>query len=73
MNWLMGIHKPEVKNQQFIKTPVKYTPSELTRLAGRYFDADTVAYESFSKDRKNLMHLVIHNDSLKWQLKNNTL
>lgn len=73
MNWLMGLKKPGFKSKQFAKAPVKYTQADMEQLAGRYFDADTMGFESFSKDRKKLLQLVIHHDSLKWQLDKNTL
>ena len=73
MNWLMGIKKPAHENKQFSKKPVKYSQEDLKNLAGRYFDADTLGYESFTKDRKHLLQLVMHNDSLKLMLDKNTL
>jgi CubicO group peptidase (beta-lactamase class C family) len=73
MNWLLGIKKPPFQNKKFTPAPVNYTTAELQQFAGRYFDTDTLGFESFTKVRKNLLQLVVHNDSLKWQLDSHTL
>ncbi len=73
MNWLLGVKKQVIKLKQFTPTPTKYTKAQLQQLTGRYFDADTVGFESFTKDRKNGFNLIVHNDSLKWEINENTL
>jgi|GEM_PF-754485 len=73
MNWLLKIQKPPFVNKRFAKSPSTYSQAQLKQLAGRYFDVDTIGYESFTRDRKNLLQLVVHNDSLKWQLNSTTL
>lgn len=56
--------KPAIKT--FTPAPVKYTTAELMAFAGRYFNGeDTITFESFVKDRKNMLRFVKHNDSLK--------
>lgn len=73
MNWILGVKKQVIKLKQFTPTPTKYTKAQLQQLTGRYFDADTVGFESFTKDRKNAFNLIVHNDSLKWKINENTL
>lgn len=74
MNWLVENSGPKkIPMKQFKRIPVKYSKSQLENFAGRYFDADTLGYESYVKDRKNLLQLVVHNDSLKGLINNNQL
>jgi CubicO group peptidase (beta-lactamase class C family) len=73
MNWLMGLDKPVFQNKRFERKPIAYNTADLHALAGRYFDDDTLGFESFTRDRKNLLQLVMHRDSLKWQLDKHTL
>ena len=51
--------------QKYPGSPVKYSRKDLEPLAGRYFDEDTLGYESYTKDRKTPLYFVIDNDSLK--------
>lgn len=63
---LLGIKPTKLPMRTFSPAPVKYTPSELKAFTGRYFDEnDTITYESFVKDRKNMLRFIVHNDSLK--------
>ena len=56
--------KPLV-NKKFIPSPVRYSPGELKAFAGRYIDEDTIAFESYTRQEKNIVHYIIENDSLK--------
>ncbi|HEY0750041.1 MAG TPA: serine hydrolase domain-containing protein, partial [Chitinophagaceae bacterium] len=63
---LLGIKSTKLAMKTFTPAPVKYTSAELKAFTGRYFDSeDTITYESFVKDRKNLLRVIVHNDSLK--------
>ena len=48
----------------FVWAPVTYTPKELSQFAGRYFDKDTVTYESFVFDRKNVLKFEVEGNEL---------
>ena len=54
-------------NKKFEKTPVQYSQQALEQFTGRYIDEDTLTYESFVKDKKNILDFIILNDSLKWR------
>lgn len=56
--------KPFV-NKKFIPSPVKYSPEELKAFTGRYIDEDTVAFESYTHQEKNIVNFIMENDSLK--------
>ncbi|WP_332733293.1 serine hydrolase [Flavihumibacter sp.] len=62
---LVGETKSEPLQRKFLKGPVKYSLKDLEPLAGRYFEEDTIGYESYTKDRKQPLYFVIDNDSLK--------
>jgi CubicO group peptidase (beta-lactamase class C family) len=66
-NYLLKTAAKPFINKQFIRTSVTYTHKELKAFTGTYIDEDTVTFESFTKARKNIVHFVIINDSLKWQ------
>jgi hypothetical protein len=62
---LLNYEKPVFKNKQFNREKVQYSLEELRQFTGNFLNADTVTYESFVKNRRDEVTLVIHNDSLK--------
>ncbi|HLO36935.1 MAG TPA: serine hydrolase domain-containing protein [Lacibacter sp.] len=56
--------KPFV-NKKFMPSSVSYSPEELKAFTGRYIDEDTVAWESHTRQEKNIVNYIIENDSLK--------
>jgi CubicO group peptidase (beta-lactamase class C family) len=63
-HFIKGVSKP-FKDKKFIVSPVTYSKDELKSFAGSYYDEDTVSYESFTKEKKNIINFFIENDSLK--------
>jgi len=55
-------------NKKFISSPVIYTPGELKDFTGRFIDEDTISFESYTRQEKNIVHYIIENDSLKAKL-----
>lgn len=63
--FLLKTNEKPFVNKKFIPSPVRYSPEELKRFTGRYIDEDTVAFESYTRQEKNIVHYIIENDSLK--------
>jgi CubicO group peptidase (beta-lactamase class C family) len=52
-------------NKKFISSPVRYSADELKVFTGRYIDEDTIAFESYTRQEKHIVHFIMENDSLK--------
>ena len=67
LGYLLGVPGRTSAKKNFESSQTSYDYKTLEQYAGRYFSADTVTYQSFTKDIKNLTELVVDNDSLKWK------
>ena len=65
---LLGIETEKQVLKSFKKEPVLYTKEQLKDFEGRYFDIDTISYESFTAERKHIMRFQVQNDSLRLSL-----
>jgi CubicO group peptidase (beta-lactamase class C family) len=66
--FLLKTSEKPLLNKKFISSPVRYSPEELKAFTGRYIDEDTIAFESYTRQEKSIVHFIIENDSLKAKL-----
>jgi CubicO group peptidase (beta-lactamase class C family) len=70
IHYTLGTAHTSYENKKFVKEPVSYDRPMMEQFTGRYHDADTTTYQSFSKDYKDWIEMIIHNDSLKVKFEN---
>lgn len=63
--FLLKTSEKPLVNKKFNPSPVRYTPGELKAFTGRYIDEDTISFESYTRQEKNIVHFILENDSLK--------
>jgi len=63
--FLLNTTEKLLVNKKFLPSPVRYAPGELKAFTGRYIDEDTVSFESYTRQEKNIVHFIMENDSLK--------
>ncbi len=73
LRYVLNTSEDVAANKTFEYAASNYDRKTLEQYAGRYYSADTVTYQSFTKDLKNLTELIIVNDSLKWKWGNDLI
>jgi CubicO group peptidase (beta-lactamase class C family) len=63
--FLLNTNENPFDNKRFMSSPVKYSPEELKAFTGRYIDEDTISFESYTRQEKNIVYFILENDSLK--------
>jgi CubicO group peptidase (beta-lactamase class C family) len=70
IHYVLGTTDTGFENKKFARESVSYDRATLEQFTGRYYNADTVTYQSYSKDYKDWIEIIIHNDSLKVNFEN---
>lgn len=70
IHFMLGKKESIFVNKQFTTKQVSYDRKTLGQFSGRYHNADTITYQSLSKDYKDWIEIIIDNDSLKLKFGN---